>query len=112
TSWRTLSGSVIVVGVLVAVAAIAAFVVLEQRPHAMAPLSMFRSRVFSAANLMTLLVYGALGSVLFFLVLQLQVSPGYDAIGAGVSPLPTPIVMLLLSWRSSVIAARTGPRLP
>ena len=61
---------------------------------------------------MTLLVYGALGSVLFFLVLQLQVSAGYDAIAAGVSTLPIPIVMLLLSSRSSVIAARTGPRLP
>ena len=78
----------------------------------MAPLSMFRSRVFSAANLMTLLVYGALGAVLFFLVLQLQVTRGYDAIAAGVATLPLPVVMLLLSSRASVIAARTGPRLP
>ena len=67
-----------------------AFVVLEERPGAMAPLSMFRSRVFSAANLMTLLVYGALGAVLFFLVLQLQVTAGYDAIAAGVATLPIP----------------------
>ena len=37
TSWRTLGAAVIVVGVLVALAASAAFVVLEQRPHAMAP---------------------------------------------------------------------------
>ncbi len=78
----------------------------------MAPLSMFRSRVFSAANLMTLLVYGALGAVLFFLVLQLQVTAGYDAIAAGAATLPLPVVMLLLSSRASVIAARTGPRLP
>jgi hypothetical protein len=78
----------------------------------MAPLSMFRSRVFSAANLMTFLVYGALGSVLFFLVLQLQVTVGYDAVSAGVATLPIPIVMLFLSSRSSVLAARTGPRVP
>ena len=78
----------------------------------MAPMSMFRSRTFSAANLMTLLVYGALGAVLFFLVLQLQVTAEYDAIAAGVATLPIPIVMLLLSSRTSVIAARTGPRLP
>jgi hypothetical protein len=57
-------------------------------------------------------VYGALGSVLFFLVLQLQVSVGYDAIGAGIATLPIPIVMLFLSSRSSVLAARTGPRVP
>jgi hypothetical protein len=78
----------------------------------MAPLSMFRSRVFSAANLMTLLVYGALGAVLFYLVLQLQVSTGYDAIEAGAATVPIPIVMLLLSSRASVLAAGIGPRLP
>jgi MFS family permease len=63
TAWRSLSGGVIVVAAMVSVAALAAFVVLERRPGAMVPLSMFRSRVFSAANLMTLLVYGALGAL-------------------------------------------------
>ncbi len=112
TSWRDLPVLVVVAGVVVSVLAGWAFVVLERRPGAMAPLSMFRSRVFSAANLMTLLVYGALGAVLFFLVLQLQVTAGYDAIAAGAATLPLPVVMLLLSSRASVIAARTGPRLP
>ena len=112
TSWRDLPVWVVAVGLAVSVASMAAFVALERRPGAMAPLSMFASRVFSAANLMTLLVYGALGAVLFFLVLQLQVTAGYDAIAAGVATLPIPIVMLLLSSRTSVIAARTGPRLP
>ena len=112
TSWRDLPVWAVAVGLVVSVASMAAFVLLERRPGAMAPLSMFASRVFSAANLMTLLVYGALGAVLFFLVLQLQVTAGYDAIAAGVATLPIPIVMLLLSSRTSVIAARTGPRLP
>ncbi len=112
TSWRQLPGGVLVGGLLVAVAAWAAFVVLERRPGAMAPLSMFRSRVFSAANLMTFLVYGALGAVLFFLVLQLQVTVGYGAIAAGVATLPIAVVMLFLSSKSSVLAARTGPRVP
>jgi EmrB/QacA subfamily drug resistance transporter len=112
TSWRDLPILVLLAGLVVSVAAMAAFVVLERRPGAMAPLSMFASRVFSAANLMTLLVYGALGAVLFFLVLQLQVTAGYDAIAAGVATLPIPIVMLLLSSRTSVIASRAGPRLP
>lgn len=112
TSWRNLSTVVIVLSIVAAVTASAVFVVLEQRPHAMAPLSMFRSRVFSAANAMTFLVYGALGSVLFFLVLQLQVTAGYDAIEAGISTLPIPVVMLFLSSRFSVLAARTGPRVP
>ena len=112
TSWRDLPVVVLAAGVVVSTLAGAAFVVLERRPGAMAPLSMFRSRVFSAANLMTLLTYGALGAVLFFLVLQLQVSAGWDAIAAGVATLPIPVVMLLLSSRTSVLAARTGPRVP
>ncbi|MET0999759.1 MAG: MFS transporter [Marmoricola sp.] len=112
TAWRGLSGVAVAAWTVVALAAWVAFVVLERRPGAMVPLSLFRSRVFSAANLMTLLVYGALGSVLFFLVLQLQVTVGYDAIAAGAATLPIPIVMLFLSSRSSVLAARTGPRLP
>ena len=41
------------------------------------------SRTFSAANAMTLLVYAALGAVLFFLVLQLQTVSGYGALEAG-----------------------------
>ncbi len=112
TSWRDLPVPVLLAGIVVSAAAASAFVVLEKRPGAMAPLSMFRSRVFSAANLMTLLVYGALGAVLFFLVLQLQVSAGYDAIAAGAATLPIPFVMLLLSSRTSVVAARIGPRVP
>jgi EmrB/QacA subfamily drug resistance transporter len=112
TSWRDLSVVLLVAGIVVSVLAGVAFVILEERPGAMAPMSMFRSRTFSAANLMTLLVYGALGAVLFFLVLQLQVSAEYDAIAAGVATLPLPIVMLLLSSRASVLAARTGPRIP
>ncbi len=112
TSWPQLSPVVIVIGCVLVVAAAWAFIVFEERPGAMAPLSMFRSRTFSAANLMTLLVYGALGAVLFFLVLQLQVTLGYDAIQAGAATLVLPLTMLLLSSRTSIIAARIGPRLP
>lgn len=112
TSWRGLGAPALVAGISTALVAGAVFLRLERRPTAMMPLSLFRSRVFAAANLMTLLVYGALGAVLFFLVLQLQVSAGYGATSAGLSTLPVAIVMLLLSGRSSVLAARTGPRLP
>jgi EmrB/QacA subfamily drug resistance transporter len=112
TSWRQLSPVAIIIGCVLVVAAVWAFIAFEERPGAMAPLAMFRSRVFSAANLMTLLVYGALGAVLFFLVLQLQVTLGYDAIQAGVATLVLPLTMLLLSSRVSVLAARMGPRLP
>ena len=112
TAWRTAGPATIAATGLVALGAGAAFVVLERRPGAMAPVGLFASRVFSAANAMTLLVYGALGAVLFFLVLQLQVTSGYDATRAGLATVPVPLAMLLLSSRASVVAMRTGPRLP
>lgn len=76
------------------------------------PLDLFRSRVFSAANAMTFLVYGALGGVFFVLVLQLQVSAGWSALNAGLSALPVTVALLLLSSRAAAVSARIGPRLP
>ncbi len=90
-----------------------AFVVVEQRsPYPMMPTGLFGSRQFSGANLMTLLVYAALGAVTFFLVLQLQTVSGYGPLEAGVATLPITIVMLLLASRGGALAARIGPRLP
>jgi len=112
TSWRTLPSSVVVVGAVLVLVAGTTFVLVERRPGAMAPAELFASRVFSAANLMTFLVYGALGAVLFLLVLQLQVSAGYSALQAGIATLPITVIMLLFSSRAAVLAARTGPRFP
>ena len=54
--------------------------------------------------------YGALGTVLFFLVLNLQVTSGYGAIEAGVATLPITLAMLLLSARFSRLSARSPAR--
>ena len=112
TFWRDWSAPVVVAAAVVVAGLVAAFVVLERRPGAMAPVELFASRVFSAANLMTFLVYGALGVMIFLLVLQLQVTSGYSPLEAGLATLPTTVVMLLFSSRAAVVAARTGPRLP
>jgi EmrB/QacA subfamily drug resistance transporter len=93
-------------------ACLVAFVLVERRsPYPMMPLGLYRSRVFSVSNAMTLLVYGALGAMLFFLVLQLQVTAGYTPLQAGLATVPITIVMLLLSSRSGALASRIGPRL-
>jgi len=112
TSWRSLDASVLVVASLAAVGALVAFGLLERRPGAMAPVELFRSRTFTVANLMTFLVYGALGVVLFLVVLQLQVTSGYTPLEAGVATLPLTICMLLFSARAATVAARIGPRVP
>ncbi|MCC6833252.1 MAG: MFS transporter [Thermoleophilia bacterium] len=110
---RTASPVAVALAAAAAAAAAAGFVVLERRRATpMVPLSLFRSRVFSAANAMTVLVYGALGAVLFLLVLQLQVSAGWSALAAGLVGLPMTIALMLLSSRTAALSRRIGPRLP
>ncbi len=111
TSWRELAAGPLTGLVAISVAAVVAFVVLERRPGAMMPVTLFASRVFTAANLMTFLVYGALGALLFFLVIQLQVTGGFSPLAAGLSPLPLTLSMLLLSSRFSRLSVVSGPRL-
>ena len=78
----------------------------------MLPLGVFASPLFRAVNVVTFVVYAALGGVFFWLVLNLQVVAGYTPLAAGVALLPTTVVMLLLSARMGGLAQRVGPRLP
>ena len=98
----------VVVGALL----LAAFVAWERRtPMPMLPLSLFTFAQFTAANVVTFIVYGALGGVLFLLPIQLQQVSGYTPFQAGISLLPVTAIMLALSARSGALAARIGPRL-
>ena len=78
----------------------------------MVPLALFSSRQFSAANAMTLLVYAALGAMVFFLVLQLQTVVGYSPLLAGIASLPITVAMFFLAAKGGELGARIGPRLP
>jgi EmrB/QacA subfamily drug resistance transporter len=92
---------------------LAAFVGWEHRTRSpILPLHLFTSAQFSATNLVTFVVYGALGGALFLLPIQLQEVSGYTPLQAGISLLPVTVMMLLLSARSGAVAARIGPRLP
>jgi EmrB/QacA subfamily drug resistance transporter len=96
----------------VGVLALAGFVVVERTSrHPLVPPGLFASRQFTVANIVTFVVYGALGAVLFLLVLHLQVVAGYSPLQAGTSLLPMTLIMLALSSRSGALAARIGPRL-
>src|SRR5256885_7546285 len=82
----------------------------EKRP--MMPLHLFASRSFSLANLLTLLLYGALGVVFFLVPLLLIQVEGYTATAAGAAFLPFPIIMFALSRWSGGLVNRVGPRVP
>ena len=95
------------------VLALVAFVVVERRSRApLVPGELFASARFTGANLVTLLVYGALGVHFVLVVLQLQVSAGFSPLAAGTAMLPITVIMLLLSARSGRLAQRIGPRWP
>src|SRR5688500_14641066 len=87
-----------VAALVVGLAALAAFVIAERRSaQPMLPLSIFSSRQFSGANLVTFVVYAALGGVFFLLVVFLQVALGYSPIAAGAASLPVTALMLVFS---------------
>lgn len=88
------------------------FGVRERRaPAPILPLGLFASATFTATNVVTFALYGALGGALFLLPIELQVVAGYTALEAGVALLPVTALMLALSARSGALAARIGPRL-
>ena len=99
-------------GLLAVVTGLGFWWVERSSDHPMLALGIFGDRNFSAANAMTLLVYAALGAMLFFLVLQLQTVGGYGPLAAGISTLPITICMLFLAARGGALAARIGPRIP
>jgi EmrB/QacA subfamily drug resistance transporter len=99
---------------VVGLVGLAAFVLAEAREVKlpMLPLDIFTSRQFVGANLVTLVVYGALSGVMFLLMVELQQVAGYSPIQAGAAGLPITLLMLLLSARAGRLAQRIGPRVP
>jgi len=112
-SERGVASPEVVAAAVVAVLALALFVVVERRSaNPMLPLEIFRSRQFTGANLVTFAVYAALGGVSFLLAVFLQISLGYSAVQAGAATLPVTALMLALASRMGALAQRIGPRIP
>jgi EmrB/QacA subfamily drug resistance transporter len=112
-SQRGWSDVVVLASLVASVVALAAFVWWEARAAApMLPLDLFRSPLFTGANLLTLLLYFALSGAFFFLPFNLIHVQGYSATLAGAAFLPSTLIMGTLSRWSGGLIDRTGANLP
>jgi EmrB/QacA subfamily drug resistance transporter len=87
------------------------FVAVEARvPAPMMPLDIFRSRTFTGANLLTLLLYGALGGALYFFPFDLQQVQGYSPTAAGAAFLPFTVIVSVTSRWTGGLVGRYGAK--
>jgi EmrB/QacA subfamily drug resistance transporter len=90
-----------------------AFIVTEIKvAHPMMPLGVFKSRSFSGANFLTLLLYSGLGGAIFFLPLNLVQVQGYSATEAGAAMLPFLLSIGFLSRYTGGLVTRIGAKWP
>jgi EmrB/QacA subfamily drug resistance transporter len=104
------SGGAMAAGVLV----LLGFLWAERRAgdKAMLPLKLFGSSSFSGLNLMTFLLYGALGALMLLVPFVLIQALHYSAKQAGAALLPFPIVLAIGSPLMGKVAGSHGARLP
>src|SRR5438067_6923973 len=89
------------------------FLFVEARiSQPMLPLALFRVRTFTGANLLTFLLYAALGGTLFFLPLNLIQVQHYSATAAGAALLPFILIISFLSRWSGGLIVSYGAKLP
>jgi EmrB/QacA subfamily drug resistance transporter len=85
------------------------FLLVERRAaDPIMPLGLFRSRVFTGTNIVTLFLYGSLSGVLFLLPFELIERRGLSATEVGLALLPFGLVIGLFSRFAGAAADRLG----
>ncbi len=106
--YHWLSGGAVVLSIIILIV----FAVSQiESASPLVPLQIFKSRLVTGANLVTLLVYFSLAGVFFFLMLNLQQIQGYSPLVAGLATLPPIIIITFLSGPAGSLSDKIGPRL-
>jgi len=101
----------IVTSFAIGIVLLAAFVAWEARSaEPMLPLRLFRSRTFSAANAVSLLMYFGMFGSIFLLAQFFQVVQHYSPLQAGLRTLPWTIMPIFVAPTAGILSARTGTR--
>ncbi len=102
---------IVLIPVLGGLLLIVPFLLYERRtPSPFLPLDLFRSRLFSATNLLTFILYAGLSAVFFYLPFNLIQVQGYSPTQAGAANLPMIAAMVLLSPRAGALMDRYGAK--
>ena len=88
-----------------------AFVMFERTAaNPLMPLQLFKSRVFSGVNLVTLLLYGALSEALYFVSFDMIQVHRYTPTQAGLALMPFIVLIATLSRWAGGLVAKVGTR--
>lgn len=93
------------------VALIGAFVAVELRAaDPVVPLRVFRLRTMRTANVSSLLVFGTVSAMFFFVSLFMQQVFGYSPLKAGFAYVPMAVAVAMGAWLGSELVTRTAAR--
>jgi EmrB/QacA subfamily drug resistance transporter len=95
------------------VASLVTFYFMEKRiKEPLVPFHIFSSSLVKGANLITLFLYFALNGIIFFFILNIQQLQNFSPLLAGLSMLPSILLITFLSGYGGSLSDKIGPRIP
>ena len=105
------SSPAIVAAIVAGLASVALFALVERRAaNPITPPALFRSKIFTSVNIVTVFLYGALSGVLFLLPFDLINRRGLSAATTGLIMLPFGLIIGVFSRFTGALADTNGPR--